>query len=408
MCVGRVTPGILWLGLVWTALAWGGEPAQAPHGEAATQIDVDAFLQPVRLPTKLPTTPATPSTAATQRSSQLATSSPYTMPLSTQTPAPDLKPAMVMLGDYFAGRAGLADVALPRTVTLSRFVFDKRTGNLVEFRRTVNTLENFRVYAPGGSRQFKIADDESPMPQDRFGMAFNYFNDFDYSINNRIGAGDVRLDEYRATFQFEKTFCGGAGSVGMRLPMSQIASLGSETGQTGGQLGDLSVILKYAPWHNERGDVLSTGLAVTAPTGSNDNDPFHGTLVQPFIGYLKNWGQWYLHGFVSVEVPVQHGDDVTLLFNDVGVGYRWFESNDCSRCITAITPTAEVHVNTPLNHRGILSSLDPAGTPDSVDLTFGGHVEFRSRTRLSLAAVVPVTGPRPFEIEIVALLNVRF
>jgi hypothetical protein len=62
----------------------------------------------------------------------------------------------------------------------------------------------------------------------------------------------------------------------------------------------------------------------------------------------------------------------------------------------------------PLDHQGATNAFDPAGTPDSVDLTLGVSVVFNHRAALSVAAVAPVTGPRPFDIEALAFLNVRF
>jgi hypothetical protein len=379
-------------------LAWAADANADEDDLAPAPLELAKF--PTRVPSSVqPTTPAT-------TSPQLAAGTPSS-PFGDLPPL--LRPAPIMLGDYFTGRAGNRFVTLPRTTIVSTFIIDNRTGQITEIRTPVTTNQQFRVFVPGGSRQFKIADNESPQPQDRFTVAFNYFNDYNYSLHRRLGVGDVRLDEYRATLAFEKTFGCGDGSIGLRLPLIQSASRGAGDGLTGGEMGDLSFIFKYAPWRNhETGDLIAVGLGVTAPTGSGDDNPFHGTLVQPFVGCIKNFGAWYLHGFVSVEFPVEEDDDVTLLFTDLGVGYRLWESPDCTHCLTAITPTAEVHVNTPLNHRGVLSGLDPAGTPDTVDVTIGSHFDLGQQARLTLGAVTPVTGPRPFRVELMGYLNVRF
>ena len=65
-------------------------------------------------------------------------------------------------------------------------------------------------------------------------------------------------------------------------------------------------------------------------------------------------------------------------------------------------------MNTPLDHRGVFRLNDEAGTADVVDLTAGLTLEFSHRTTLVLAAVTPVTGPKPFDIEALAQVNVRF
>ena len=43
-----------------------------------------------------------------------------------------------------------------------------------------------------------------------------------------------------------------------------------------------------------------------------------------------------------------------------------------------------------------------------MNLTFGLTATLRTRTALSAGFVTPVTGPHPFEFEVVALLNVYF
>ena len=73
--------------------------------------------------------------------------------------------------------------------------------------------------------------------------------------------------------------------------------------------------------------------------------------------------------------------------------------------LSGIAPTVEVHVTTPLNHRGLLSFSDPAGTPDIVNLSYGINFEFNERTRLAVGLANPITGPRPFDTEVMAHLR---
>jgi len=149
---------------------------------------------------------------------------------------------------------------------------------------------------------------------------------------------------------------------------------------------------------------LSTGLAVTLPTGpSYQPAAAHERTIaqlQPFLGYLWRQGNFYLHGFLSVDVPT---DAVapTVLFNDLGVGYRL----PVGGLLRAVIPTFEVHVNTPLTHR---SAGDPERRRDSVHLTLGAHLELGERTWLSLAAAAPVTSPRLFDAEALVRLNWGF
>ena len=78
------------------------------------------------------------------------------------------------------------------------------------------------------------------------------------------------------------------------------------------------------------------------------------------------------------------------------------------RFLTAVVPTFETHVNTPLTHRDPFNIRDVAGTPDVVDLTFGATFIAWQRSMLSVAYVNPVTGPRPFSGELLVQLNIRF
>src|SRR5262249_29645678 len=155
--------------------------------------------------------------------------------------------------------------------------------------------------------------------------------------------------------------------------------------------GDLSIIFKYA-FINERpaGNVLSAGLVVTAPTGrsfvSAIEPDIHPTLLQPYVGYIYNMGPVFLQGFSSIVVPTDVRD-VTLLFNDAGIASRFY-STPADELITCVVPALEVHVNTPLNHRG--SQAEPVGVPDWVDLTAGCHIGIYHRSTLSLGVATPV------------------
>jgi hypothetical protein len=113
----------------------------------------------------------------------------------------------------------------------------------------------------------------------------------------------------------------------------------------------------------------------------------------------------YLHDFSAIVVP-NDSRDVTFLTNDYGVGYYLHQARDCSRWLSSVTPTFEVPVNTPLNHRG--SDAAPLGLADSADLTGGATIGFGQRASLALGAVTPITGVRPFQIEAQVYFNFRF
>jgi hypothetical protein len=271
-------------------------------------------------------------------------------------------------------------------------------------------------------RSFKIAENESARPQDRVYAMFNYYNDVNRSVNERLGAPIRNVEVYRENFGLEKTFLDGDASIGFRLPVNTLSresgtilgGISSELGGTDTAVGDLTIISKFALLQNlETGNVFTTGLAVTIPTGPDDFAGtgfftyIHSTNLQPYVGYLLNFGRLYVHGFSSIDIPTD-SRDVTVWHNDLGVGYFLVRRDDPSLLITAVVPTFEAHVTNPLNHRGAFDLSDPSGTPDWVDLTSGLVFEFRKRSALSIGFVTPVTGPRPYDFEVLAQFNWRF
>lgn len=273
------------------------------------------------------------------------------------------------------------------------------------------TLENFdppmfgdrypvnQPSVPNRRGAFKIAENESPQPQDRIYLNYNFFD----SVKHDLVPG--REDVHRETLGVEKTLFGDA-SIGLRLPFFE----GIDTQDF--KVGDLSFLLKYAAInHRDTGDALSLGLIVTAPTGqipdrfdAARNENVHDALVSPFIGYVWNWNNFFVHGFHSIMVATD-SSDVTEVFNDLGFGYWLCRTDDPGRLVTGVIPTFEVHVNTPVNHR---VGSTPQVYRDIVDLTFGSHFEFKKRYILGVAAVTPVTNPRGFDFEVIANLNFRF
>lgn len=284
-------------------------------------------------------------------------------------------------------------------------------------------------------RAFKIADNQSPVPQDRVYFNFNYYNNVNYAVNQRLRAPVAGIQIYRYLLGFEKTFLDGMASVGIRDSINTLSAVSPRPGLGGTStaMGDLSVYAKmilYQEWEDSRGGsafdgfgypaqvggrngyLISAGLSVNLPTGpgsfagSTFSKSFRNTALQPFAGYFYAKDNFYLQGFEAISVPTDP-NDVTILYNDIGIGYYLYR-NPSSSFITAFAPTFEVHVNVPLNHRDVFNVNDPVGTADVVDLTTGGNIQIGQRTVLLLGAVTPVTGPRPFSIEAVALLNFYF
>jgi hypothetical protein len=265
------------------------------------------------------------------------------------------------------------------------------------------------------ARSFKIADDDSPQPQNRSYFSFNYFYNLDGAVNQFAGAGIQHTRIHREIWGWEWADAAGDASFGLRLPLNTYNAANTVPGLDGTStdIGDLSCIFKYVVWRDEaEGHLVSAGLAVTPPTGpgsfagSNNIKGFHNTSLQPFCGSVWNLGPAYVQHFTAVDAPTDL-NDVVLLSNDVGAGY-FLHQKPGGGSITAVVPAVELHVTTPLNHRGILALTDKAGTPDMVDLTGGVNFEYCDQSTLAVGFAVPLTGPRMFDFEILAQFRSRY
>jgi len=294
---------------------------------------------------------------------------------------------------------------------------------------TTQTREILIQYAGRGG--YKVGENASPRPQDRVFGIYHYFNGIRSpdqgpttptqtsttttttnggdrivtTTNVSTIPGQPFVNMQREVIGFEKTFLDGFASVEVRIPVVQQAS-GLGQGDSS-SVGDMTIIGKYA-WILDRdtGDVFSGGLAVTVPNGPGLDTPaghLHSTLLQPWFGYIWNADRFFLQGFHSVVFPTD-SRDVTLLFNDIGVGY-WLYRGDASRMLSFIVPAIEAHITTPLTHR---DGLGLVSVPDIVNMTGGLHLGLFRNATLSVGVATPVTGPRPVGVEAFAQFNLRF
>jgi hypothetical protein len=268
-------------------------------------------------------------------------------------------------------------------------------------------------------RGFKIAENQSPVPQDRFFFSFNYYNNVNKTLDNFFQVQLKGVEIYRYVFGYEKTFNQGMGSVGIRLPIDNVFAQPKSPGVPGEAgtstaTGDLTVYLKHIfAIDRATGSVASGGVAISPQTapgqfgGAKFLAKSNTTTIQPFFAFLLNRDRFYIQGFSALDVPVDPAQ-ATLFYNDLGIGYYVYRDNESNALITAVAPTFEVHVNSPINHSGAYNRFDPFGTQDIVNLTSGLNTRFRQNSILTMGAVVPVTGPRPFSIEATVLLNIYF
>jgi hypothetical protein len=265
-------------------------------------------------------------------------------------------------------------------------------------------------------RTLKIGENQSPRPIDRIFGTFNFYDNINRSYTNRLTNQVQHVRAYRQLYGFEKTFLGGQASFGIVDTINSLdvnahnpmLNPGMHTAQ-----GTLNTFFKYVLLANPTySRLLTAGLDLGYPTGPRglggyqNIAGFRNTQIQPFLGYLWSQNRWFVQGFSSINVATDK-HDVTLIFNDIALGYYLYAAQNPRALISAIVPVFETHVNTPLNHRGF-SYSDPASTPDNVNFTFGTTFVLQRRTYATFAYVTPVTGPKPFDYEIVAQLNFRF
>ncbi|MDB5311703.1 MAG: hypothetical protein JWO38_5905 [Gemmataceae bacterium] len=259
-----------------------------------------------------------------------------------------------------------------------------------------------RIPLAGRYNGVSVVENGNPRPIDQAYVGYNFYSNVGAALNPATGGSDLQ----RQTAGFEKTVLGGDASVGIRLPYVQQygpVGLGSQ------QVGDLTVLFKYAMWNNRTtGDAVTAGFAVTAPTGGgtailpDGSRAPHSWLFQPWGGFVTTFDRAYVQGITNLIAP-SDGRDPTVLGNSLGVGY-WLYRAPTDRLLTGITPIAEVHVWTPLTHR---SPTDAVFLQDQVNVTSGAHFRF-NRAVLSTAVAVPVAGPRAWSVEGIAYLSYWF
>lgn len=280
---------------------------------------------------------------------------------------------------------------VPVRVTICTTTFTPDMVSMPEDREAVAASTHLAARV----NSYKIAEDESPSPQSRVFVNYNYYNNV-----NGLGA-----DVHREMPGFEQAFLDGDASFGMRFPAFQ---------DTNGLLnldgfGDMVLNGKYA-WLNDRaaGNVVSTGMSLVVPSGRAFRFPggpsMRDEVFLPWLGGVLSRPRFYVQGFTSSSLPTDFRDFV-VYFNDISTGY-WLIRNNRDSGLTGLVPSFETHVITPLNHRG-LSTL-AIGMQDSVAMTFGAHAIFAQRAILTMGVVTPITGPKMFDVEALVQFNYRY
>lgn len=270
------------------------------------------------------------------------------------------------------------------------------------------------VNVPG---PFKVADNGSPIPQDNFGVFYQYFS-------NVLGGGTPtdrsvgRTTVHREVADIEQSFFCKWTSVEARVPFIQTNANGDgyET------IGDLNLIFKQALYKSECDEaVVSAGLSVVVPVGnsifygtpSGGQEKFHATLVQPFVGYYFDCPHsgYFLQGFFSAELASDPRFP-SFAFADVALDKWLYYTHCCKACISGIALEFEFHSNSALTNAGQrrLNNNDAATVAalEQIALTTGIDFIFYRHANIGVAVTVPVTGPVPYDYEMMTRINFKF
>jgi len=277
---------------------------------------------------------------------------------------------------------------------------------------------NGQLYPLAQQGPFKLTDTGSPIPGNRVSLDFQYFSQ---GLGSGGTTGQNTYAE-RLTLGLERAFFDNRFSIGARIPGFRLDT-GSFVEE---ELGDINLIGKYAVL-SECDRVVSLGLSVILPTGPEilTNGPtgltaFHPVLFQPFVGWYRANDRLFTQGFASVLAAADPRFP-KYAFLDVGVGYWLYraERDVCrTQILTGIVPCLEAHTNFGIANVGI-DQLSGGGLPNvsasptvSVEMeaviTAGVTYEFFRKLNVGLGAGVPITGPTPFDFELLANITFKY
>jgi hypothetical protein len=275
----------------------------------------------------------------------------------------------------------------------------------------------------------KIAENVSPIPQNRLFLNYSYFNE------TRLDNG---LDVKRWSPGFESLVGSEWTSFEMRLPMATTLSsniFNDVTDRTSSEVGNLYLALKQMMYRGED-SAISIGMSMTLPTADDlnifvrsstfgvrkileiDNQSVH---ILPFVGWYRGRNRFFTQGFAQLDLdlngnPVSYNpnfnqaqlvnlgtlQDVNFFYFDMQSGYRFHEvsPNEKARGCTSAAVVTELHWNRSLGKEDALFypngiSLGPSRDAIQVlNFLVGLNVELNHRSTLGFGYATPIgNGP---------------
>lgn len=321
------------------------------------------------------------------------------------------------------------------------------------------TAGSFSIPSAGGSRRVKIAENNKAMPDDRLIFSYSHFeNALQYTETPLLNPAarvtqSFPIDRY--TMGIEKTFLDGLWSCEVRMPFQGAFGFeGTDQTGTGGQIGNLAVILKHLLVEDDD-FAFAIGLGIDIPTGSDFtlidrsgsppfpqptrftfyNDSLH---LLPYAGFLFAGDRpYFINCFLQVDIatngnridagPVNGTADnlglfteQNLLFFDLGTGFWLYRDEVDDGGLTSLAAILEFHYTSSLQDTDVINAT-VGGRPinyrnnfnrfDVVNITTGLQAQLFDNTSVRVAGVFPLGSAddeRFFDSELQVQINRKF
>jgi hypothetical protein len=304
------------------------------------------------------------------------------------------------------------------------------------------------VDIPLGGRRLKIAENGSPIPDNRVFFSYNHFHnamavDFVDPLAPPGAPPTVfqqgHVDRY--VVGIERMYWDDVASLEVRMPfLSSFDFVGGGTETHGGNIGNLALMLKYLLYADDF-KAVGAGLSIDLPTGSDvrlfgldgpariNNDAVH---LLPYLGVaMSPSDDWFLQFFGQLDFAANGNrvvfagsdgaryNDQNLLYLDLASGW-WLYRNPDAPVWTGLAGITELHYTTAIqNSDTVVVAQGPnpyflanqCNRFDALNLTAGLDATLGETTSLRVAAVVPLNSgedDRLFDSELQIQVNRRY
>jgi hypothetical protein len=318
-------------------------------------------------------------------------------------------------------------------------------------------FSQFSLPLNSAGRSGKLAENDSPIPQDRVFFNYNHFHNV-FQLNETplttTGSTVFRqepLDRY--TLGGEKTFTGGWTSIEVRMPFNGIPDPQLQSvGVNADSIGNLTVVFKTLLSMSDT-TAVGAGMAIATPTGSDTFVRLASTNVRfqnesthllPYIGFVwapgdPRWGwsdRLFLTGYAQLDLAASSNSvdivapggvatssvgrltDQNLGFLDIGAGYWLFRDPDAPR-LTGVAVVSELHYTTALTdadqlvgigNDAIFAINNTDRRFDVLNATIGVQMLIFEASSFRVAGVFPLGDEdrRLFDSEVQLQFNRRF